>query len=252
MFGTMWGAVVLFALMAMGEPLRIGAAVLLISRPRPMFNLFLFWLGGIVATVLAGVVVLFLLRDVIGVVTAAAAASGSAIDIMSIQIAVGALALALAPVILLRSAARRKAAAPVGGPDWPTGRGPSVDSSDAPSAFSRLSARVQGVLQGGSPWVAFFIGAWLGPGPPVELVAALTAIVASGATAGTQVGAVVVFALVMFAFAEIPLISHLVAPTRTEAVMMRLHTWVRVHRGRVFAVGLAVLGGYLLGTGLTG
>lgn len=242
----MWGAVLVFALLAMGEPVRIGAAVLLISRPRPMFNLFLFWVGGVLTTIIVGLATLFLLRDLIHAVTASAAAATSNIDLASIQIAVGCLILLAVPVLIVRRSSRQAVPATVGASDWP---GTAVDGG-ASSVLSRVSIRAQNVLQSGSPWWALFVGAWLGPGPPVELVAALTAIVASGAAAGTQVGAIVVFTLVMFTFAEIPLIGHLIAPARTEAIMSNLQTWMRVHRRRVFAIGFAVLGAYLVTTGL--
>lgn len=88
-----------------------------------------------------------------------------------------------------------------------------------PTAFSRLSTRAGDAMQGGSLWVAFVAGAWLAT--PLQYVAALTAILASGTSAGTQVVALVAYHVVALAFAEIPLVSQLVAPEKTQTVMLR-------------------------------
>jgi hypothetical protein len=42
----MWVTVLVLGLMAATDPVRIGIAALLISRPRPLRNLLAFWLGG--------------------------------------------------------------------------------------------------------------------------------------------------------------------------------------------------------------
>ena len=69
-------------------------------------------------------------------------------------------------------------------------------------------------MQGGSLWVAFVAGAWLAT--PLQYVAALAAILATRTSAGTQVVAVVAYHVVALAFAEIPLVSQLVAPEKPK------------------------------------
>ena len=100
-----------------------------------------------------------------------------------------------------------------------------------------------------SLWVAFLAGLWPGPGPHVELVGVLGVILASGGAARTQVATVAAYALVSFAFAEIPLISYLLAPAKTSAFLNRVPEWSlrACHVGAV-AVALAVLGVYLVAT----
>ena len=103
-------------------------------------------------------------------------------------------------------------------------------------------------MQGGSLWVAFVAGAWLAT--PLQFVAALAAILASGASAGTQVVALVVYHVVALAFAEIPLLSQLVAPDKTQAVMLRVHDWVLPRRRQLIAVILAVVAIFLVVNGI--
>ena len=60
---VVWGAVLVMALTAMVDPLRIGITVLVVSRERPMLQLLAFWLGGMAMGFTVGLGVLFLLRD---------------------------------------------------------------------------------------------------------------------------------------------------------------------------------------------
>ena len=59
----MCSAVLVLSVVAAMDPVRIGIAALLISRPRPMLNLLAFWLGGMAAGIAAPLVVLLFLRD---------------------------------------------------------------------------------------------------------------------------------------------------------------------------------------------
>ena len=59
----MSSAVLVLSLLVALDPVRIGITVLLISRPRPMLNLFTFWLGGMAAGIATALVVLYFLRD---------------------------------------------------------------------------------------------------------------------------------------------------------------------------------------------
>jgi hypothetical protein len=81
--------------------------------------------------------------------------------------------------------------------------------------------------------------------PPVEFLVALGVIVASGAAVGAQIGAVVMYTVVVLALIEVPLVSYLVTPAKTQAMMLRLHSWVRAYRRQIF-VAIATVGGLLL------
>lgn len=74
---------------------------------------------------------------------------------------------------------------------------------------------------------------------------------ASGTAALTQVGALVIFHLVAFALVEIPLLAYLLAPQRTHASMVALHTWIQSRRRLEVACLLAAVGAVLLAVGMT-
>ena len=90
-------------------------------------------------------------------------------------------------------------------------------------------------------WVAFVIGFWAGPNPSL-VVFSLATILASGAALGTQIGAAVVFIVVSLAVVEVVLISNLVAPTKTQAALRRLHDWVRGYRRQIVVAILTLVG----------
>lgn len=71
---------------------------------------------------------------------------------------------------------------------------------------------------------------------------ALTAIMASKAPTGTQLLVFVIFTLQVLAFVEIPLVSYLVAPHKTEATIRqlnKLNTWIQGHQRQIIQTGLA-------------
>jgi hypothetical protein len=86
--------------------------------------------------------------------------------------------------------------------------------------------------------------------PPVEYLAAIIAILASGAAAGAQMSAAVMFTVVAFAVAEIPLVGYLATPAKTEAVMLQLHDWIRARRRPILACVVAATGVFLVATGV--
>jgi hypothetical protein len=240
----MWGTVLLMALVATTDPVRIGIGVLLLSRPRPMVNLLAFWLGGIAMCVVAGLGVLLALRDFALAVIRGVASTAASSNVEHMEIAIGVLALLIAALIAVRFPALQLARVRIlgGQPSVP------MPQPGAPTAFPRLSTRAQDALEGGSLWVPFVAG--FGCANPGKVLVALAAILASGAAAGTQVSAIVVYTFVTFALVEIPLVSQLAAPTKTHAVMLQVHNWVRARRRAILAVIMAVVGVYLVITGM--
>ena len=77
---------------------------------------------------------------------------------------------------------------------------------------------------------------------PVLVIFALTAILASGATIGTQIGAAIVFILETLAVVEIVLISNLVTPTKTQALLRLLHDWARAYRRQILVAMFTLVG----------
>jgi hypothetical protein len=241
----MWGTVLLLALMAAADPVRLGIAVLLISQPRPMLNLLVFWLGGMATGIAAAIGVLLLLRDFATTVVQYVESTAASGTVRQIQIASGVLALLIAAVIAVGFSARQRARVP---DRDPSGLVLQRSQPGTLTAFSRLWGRALDARDGGLLWVAFVAG--LGSATPPVYPVAVAAILASGAAIGTQVSAAVVFTVVAFAVVEIPLVSYLATPAKTQAVMLQLHNWVRARRRWILAVLLAVTGVFLVATGM--
>jgi hypothetical protein len=241
----MWGTVFLLALAAATDPIRLGIAVLLVALPRPLVSLLAFWLGGMAAGIATALGALILLRDFLPVVVQDITSTIAIFARPPIEIAIGLLALSAAALIAVSSSARQPARVPIHDGD------PSALAVQpgTPTAFSRVAARAQHVLESGQPWVAFVAG--LGQSTnPVEYLLALTAIVASGAAIGTQISAAVMFTVVVLAVVEIPLVTFLATPAKTQAFMLYLQDCVRARRRQIFVVILAVAGIMLLARGI--
>jgi Sap, sulfolipid-1-addressing protein len=239
----MWSAVLALSLIAAIDPIRIGIVVLLISRPQPMVSLLAFWLGGMAAGTAAALVLVIYLRDLtLSVMRTLLSAIGSPAA-GHVRLAIGVLVLLIAGLIAARFRVRQHV------PVRRTGEEGSVLvlERDTRNGSSRLSIRRQ--LEGGSLAVAFIAGVgWATP--PVEYLAAIIAILASGAAATTQVSAALVFTLVAFAVAEIPLVSYLAMPEKTVAVVQRLHDWIRARRQAILAVFVCTFGVLLVASGM--
>jgi len=235
----MWSAVFFLSLVVAMDPVRIGITAILLSRPRPVLNLFVFWLGGMTAGVTVALVVLLLLRDLALPLLRAAISTVSSPTAAHIQVVIGVLAV----LIAARFWARERAPAAVTGA---AASGPLLQPNTV-TASSRLSIRER--LECGSLTAVFVAGLALAT-PPIEYLAALITILASTATVGAQVGAALMFTLVAFTVVEVPLIGYLTTPAKTLAVMQRLNEWIRARRQVIPSVLIGVVGALLLVTGM--
>lgn len=199
------------------EPFRIGMTVLMLNRPRPLLQLAAFLCGGFAMGMSVGVVVLFGLRRTL--------AGNDYFTLPRVQMLIGALALAAAAVLATTRSAMRD-------------RGP-----------GRLATVFQRLLSGRSLWVAAVAGLGIAL-PSVDYLAALAVILASGAAAMTQVGALLLFNVAAFALVEVPLVAYALAPTKTRASMAGLNEWIRARRRLEVAALLAVVGAALLAVGI--
>jgi hypothetical protein len=235
----MSSAVVVLSLLVALDPVRIGITALLTSRPRPMLNLFAFWLGGMAAGIATALVVLLFLRDfTISLMREVDSASTSQ-TVACIQVVTGVLAV----LISARLWARQRAPVPVTGGDSSV----LVLEPNTATGSSRLSIR--GQLEGGSLVVAFVAGLALAT-PPVEYLAVMVAILASGATAAEQLGAAVMFTAVAFTVVEVPLITYVAAPAKTLAVVQRLSLCISERRQGIPALVVGAIGVLLMVTGM--
>lgn len=215
----MWLTVFVMAMAVSTEPFRLGMAVLLLNRPRPVADLLAFLCGGFLMGISVGVVVLFGLRT---------AVDSAHVTLPRVQIGMGLVALIAAAVVaVIRVPDRREEGFRPG----------------------RLARQTQRLLNAEGPWMAGAAGLGIAL-PSVDYLAVLAVILASGATPANQIGALVMFTVVAFAVVEIPLVSYLFAPERTRAAMAVLNEWFAAHRRRALAITLAVIGTILLTVGL--
>jgi len=222
----MWCTVLMLALVATMDPVRLGTSALLYSRPRAVRHLVAFWLGGVTVCIVVALGVLVGLRDLASSVIHRVQHVTTSSTIGHIQIAMGAMALVVAALAVGLSPRQRPGA----------------------TAMSRLSTRAQDALETRPLRVPFILG--VGLFTDFRYLLALSAIAASGATAGTEISATAAFAVVSLAFIEIPLASQLAAPEKTGEIMSEVNDWVRTRRHQVFALIIALLGVFLMTTGM--
>ncbi len=217
----MWIPLLAMAVAVSLEPFRLGMTVLMVNRPRPALQLLALLAGGFAMGTAVGLVTLFVLRPALG---------SAHFTLPRVQIVVGAVVLVNAALIAV-------------------GRFGGGGGSGA--RFAPLVGRARQLLDGRSLWTAGVAGLGLAL-PSVDYLAALALIVASGAAAGVQFGALILFNVVAFALVEIPLLCYLVAPERTRAALSGLYEWVRAQGRRGVSLLLAAVGCVLLAVGFAG
>jgi hypothetical protein len=172
-----------------------------------------------------------------------------------IEITVGALALAAAALVgsgyavRLRDRARARRALDKPRDRPPTGRNGRAGAEQMPG-FDRLPHRLQDALHNESPWIVWIYGVAVGM-PSAYYLAALAAILKSGVGTGAQIGALIVFNLVAFAIAGIPLVSFALAPEATRARLDQLYNWISTHHRLVVTMVTGVVGVYLVVVGVS-
>jgi hypothetical protein len=249
------GTVLVIALAMATDPIRLGVTLLLITRPRPIRNLMLYWLGAMFVGVSSAVVVLTLLSDFAPSLLRNMSSIAATPTARHAQIVLGLLALLIAAFISTGLPIRQRFGLQVPVPvELPVPVGVGADPTSllvqpAPvTGISQLFGRARGAMNRESPWVA--VAAGLGTGPaPVEYLVALVAILAAGGGIGRQICAAVVFNLIMLTVCEITLLCYLVAPNRTESIIGILNTWVASHRRHIVSVIVGVAGVCLVVTG---
>jgi hypothetical protein len=238
-----WGMVLAISLIAALDPMRLGIAFVLISQRQPVRCLLAYWLGAMVSAIVTAAVLLTVLRNLTPVLADHVAALTTSSTAGYLQIALGLIALPLAVLVARGVFPRQRSLAMVGAPTAPLG-GPAT-----PSAVARLSSLAENGREDRAFWLAFMAGTVTAT-PPIEYLVVLVAILGSGAEIGIQFGAALIFAVVTLAAIEIPLVSCLATPARSQALMLQLHEWVRARTRPIFAVLFAVGGLLLIGAGL--
>jgi len=254
-----WSTVLVVALLSGFNPVRLGITLLVISRPRPMQFLFFYWLGCLIASAFLLLLPLVLLyaTPLLGSFAhdLAIPSTGASSTARHVQFGLGVLVLSLAAAMAIHASTRRRASVRLPGgnassltehsnsstaisrllgrtQDEPTGGG---------SPIRRLLGRVYDAWEAGSLWVAVVIGIFTGPGIDGAFYL-LAIIVPSGAPVGAQFSAAIVFIILMLGIVEITLVSYLITPVKTQAVVQVLHDWAQTH-GRKVLIAMFVFFG---------
>lgn len=258
----MWGSVLGLGILAALNPVRLGLALLMISRPRPAPNLLAYWVGGLTVCVPELLAPLLLLNftSAFGSFGHGGTTKTTSSTLPHIQIGLGVLGLSIAAVMAVRFLTRQRAGAGL------SGDGPSATTPAAPIAVPRFLSRARDVApqersgtrrllhrahrawEQGSLWIAWVIG--LASVPVDGVLFILAIIVASRAAVATQVSASIAFVLLMYSVVEMILVGYVAAPARTQAVLQQLHDWVRAYHRQILVTVFTVVGVSQLAQGL--
>jgi hypothetical protein len=247
----MWTTVLVMAIAVIFEPIRIGLAVLMLNRRRPMLQLLTFISGGFTMGIGVGLVIIFILRStpLAGHFTVAQA-----------QIVAGSLALLVALALATSAPARRfirraPVCVAVGGeegPQVPGGIQGDVEGEAAlpdetpPGRLKRLTEGARQLLMEGDSLHVAFVSGMGAALPSANYLGAMAAILAANVAPPTQATALLLFNVVAFGLVEVPLVSYLAAPQKTREFMAGVQEWIRARGQRGIAVVLAAGGTFLL------
>lgn len=219
---------VLLALEAALYPTLLAAVVILLSQPRRLPLLTAYLAGGLTISIGLGCVIVFALGGSV---------KGSSSTLSwTADLAIGGLALLLAVALATRADERvreRRAGK----------RPPKPEADDTEPWSERLLAK------GSVPIV--FAAAMAINVPGAAYLIGLKDIAASGGSTGSDVLQILLFNVIMFALAEIPLAGLLVAPEATERRVHQVNGWFSSH-GRQIAIAICVaMGVFLIARGIT-
>jgi hypothetical protein len=248
----MWSTVLVMAVVAGIDPLRIGVVAYMLSRRHPMRLLLPFFAVAFGLNVAVGAAVVFVFKNTTG--------DGGRAMSPTAEIAIGLGALLIAVLAATGALSRlldrirgRRAAVPAGHPGRPgpePGEGPAPPPLDSLPIVSKLPESVKAALRGEAAWAAALLGLSNGFPTPYYL-AAMAAALTSGAAVGEQMAALVVFNIVGFAAALIPIISFWIAPESTRSGVERIYAAMKGHQRLVITVIAGAVGVFFVGLGVS-
>lgn len=203
-------------------PTLLAGVIVLLARDKPAPLLASFLAGGYVISIAAGLIIVFVLD---GTVSASNQKSASA----TVDLIAGVLSLVLAGVLWKRA----------------HDKGP----AQAPESKKDGKSWTQRALGQGSWWVAFGAGVVLNL-PGIWYLDALKDIAQANASTVTSIVWVLLFVVIMFMLAELPLIGFAVDPDRTRVRVQRFERWMNAHARTIEIVVAAAIGMYLTVKGI--
>jgi hypothetical protein len=220
--------VLILAVASAVSPAILAVVIVVLRRPRPQRLLAAYLFGGMLTSILVGIAIVTSLNGL-----AVLSGPSPAADPI-VNFTVGLLALTVAYVLatdrdagLEKRRRERHAARPARDP-W--------------------SERV---LSRGTAPIAFAVGVALNL-PGAFYLVALKDIAQGQQGTGRQLGAVVIFNVIMFVLAEVPLLGYSFAPEKTQDGVERLNAYLSRHARRIVIVVATTIGLYLVARGLVG
>jgi hypothetical protein len=215
-----WLEILLLAVASAFWPTLILVVVVALRLEHPIRILSFFVAGALLTTISIGVAIVFSLDG-----TTLGAGTNRSVS-AAVYLVVGALSLLTAGALV-----------------W-VGKRPR-----APKPANARPSLAERSVERGAP-VAFATGVVLNIFPGTFPFVALVDIAKLDVGDGAKVAAVIVFYVIMLAFAEIPIVAYSIAPERTIAATNAFNAWL-TRNGRLLAAGvLAAFGAYLIVRGL--
>ncbi len=215
--------IVVLALGAAFFPALLACVAILVSRPEPHRLILAFYLGGLLMSVTAGLVVLKVFQDggvILGTDTGGPHGN--------VSIVVGLVGLFFAWLLASR---RGRGLVEAWRARHPRKR-PPKPKADGPSWVERR-------LDGATVAITFAVGAAINLPGPFYLVA--LGDIAGGPSPLEQVALILLFNAIMFLLLEIPLVGYLIDPDWTERSVAATRSWLTVNRLRILGAFLGAI-----------
>jgi hypothetical protein len=217
------------ALLSALYPTLLAVVVLVLQRPDPRRLLAAYLAGALLTSMVAGYVIVTALRhgDVVG---------GSHHTVGPVVHIVAGLFAALLAWFLAS--------------DWGRERRERIRARrEAKRSTRERPPWSERVIQRGSVRLTFLVGMALNL-PGAMYLVALTDVAAADLGTAETVGVILAYNLIMFQWAELPLVGYAVAPERTTALVTRANHWLRAHALEIAIAICGVAAIYLITRGV--
>ena len=229
----------LLAIAAAVYPQLLAVVVVILTRQNPKPLLWACYLGSLLVSISASIVILVIFRSRGSVAGASSHRIGPAT-----YLAAGAIALAVAVFVATRRGRELM------GRDVFVFLRRRRRTRDGPTAVARMRSRAQVSLHEGSVVVATAVGALLALPGPFDLLA--LGRLARGGYAPIAAGAIIVgFTLIKFALIEAPILSYTIDPNGTAAKVNRFSDWMHANKLVVVVAVVGLIGVTLIVKGIS-
>jgi Sap-like sulfolipid-1-addressing protein len=223
------GSVLLLAFEAALYPTLLAVVVILLAQESPRRLLAAYYVGGMITSVGVGIAIVALLNASHELTSPSSGLSWTA------DLTVGGLSLLLAWALSVRADERFRTRRRERRPPKP------ADAGREPWS--------QRILARGSVPLVFAAGLIINV-PGAAYLIALKDIATGSHSSADELTQIVIFNLIMFLLAEIPLVGLIVAPDRTDALVARMDGWLGANGRRIAILLCVTLGAFLVTRGL--